>query len=115
VYLGRVIGRMVATHCIDGMQGERLLIVQPVDEHGEHAGATVVACDSVDSGPGDLVHVCDGRESTLALAEHYVPVDATIVGHVEQFDIAIDAAIDAAIDGHGDGHGDGPDGKGPSL
>jgi hypothetical protein len=31
------------------------------------------------------VHVCDGREAALALAEPFVPVDATIVGHVEQF------------------------------
>jgi ethanolamine utilization protein EutN len=86
MYLGRVVGRVVATQHIDGMDGEKLLIVQPVDERGEHAGATVVACDVVHSGIGDLVHVCDGRESTLALTESYVPVDATIVGHVSEFD-----------------------------
>jgi len=85
VYLGRVIGRVVATRRSTGLTGEKLLIVQPVDEKGEHAGDTLVACDVVHSGLGDLVHVCDGRESSLALAEPFVPVDATIVGHVEQF------------------------------
>lgn len=86
MHLARVIGRVVATQKIDGLDGEKLLIVRPVDEHGEAAGDTLVACDVVHSGIGDLVHVCDGRESTLALTEHFVPVDATIVGHVEQFD-----------------------------
>ena len=84
MYLGRVIGRVVATQRYAGLHGERFLIVQPVDEGGD-AGATVVACDVADSGPGDMVHVCDGREAALALAEPLVPVDATIVGHVEEF------------------------------
>lgn len=85
MYLGRVIGRLVATRRTTGLTGEKLLIVQPVDEKGERAGDTLVACDVVDSGLGDLVHVCDGRESTMALSESFVPVDATIVGHVEEF------------------------------
>jgi ethanolamine utilization protein EutN len=86
VYLGRVIGRVVATRRTTGLSGEKLMIVQPVDEKGGHAGDTVVACDVVDSGLGDLVHVCDGRESSMALSEPFVPVDATIVGHVEEFE-----------------------------
>ena len=85
MHLARVIGRVVSTQRITGIAGEKLLIVRPVDEHGEAAGDTLVACDVVDSGLGDLVHVCDGRESTMGLAEPFVPVDATIVGHVEQF------------------------------
>lgn len=85
MFLGRVIGRVVATQRTIGLIGEKLLIVQPVDEHGEHAGNSLVACDVVHSGLGDLVHVCDGRESSLALSEPFVPVDATIVGHVEEF------------------------------
>ncbi len=86
MHLGRVIGRVVASRRITGLEGERLLLVRPVDERGSDAGDVLVACDVVDSGPGDLVHVCDGRESTLALRESFVPVDATIVGHVEEFD-----------------------------
>ena len=84
MYLARVIGRVVATRRTTGLRGEKFLVVQPVDERGD-AGDTVVACDVADSGLGDLVHVCDGRESTMALAEPFVPVDATIVGHVEEF------------------------------
>lgn len=85
MYLGRVIGRVVATRRIAGLTGEKLLIVMPLDETGEAVMESVVACDVVGSGLGDMVHVCDGREATYALTERFVPVDATIVGHVEEF------------------------------
>ena len=85
MYLGRVIGRVVATRRLSGLDGVKLLLVRPVDEHGESAGDSVVACDVVQAGPVDLVHVCDGKEAAMALADSFVPVDATIVGHVEQF------------------------------
>ena len=98
MYLGRVIGRVVATQRLPGLLGEKLLIVQPLDEKGETAGESVVACDVVDSGLGDVVHVCDGRESSMALRDPFVPVDATIVGHVEEFEHAEPAAA-----GHGPG------------
>ncbi len=85
MHLGRVIGRVVATRRSEGLTGAKFLLVRPLDEYGEACGPTLVACDVVDSGPGDIVHVCDGREATLALPETFVPIDATIVGHVEQF------------------------------
>jgi ethanolamine utilization protein EutN len=96
VYLGRVIGRVVATRRIAGLAGEKLLIVLPLDETGEGVMESVVACDVVDSGLGDVVHVCDGREATYALRERFVPVDATIVGHVEEFAHDGSPAVDAA-------------------
>lgn len=86
MHLGRVVGRVVATHRLPELAGERFLIVQPVDEHGD-TGVTLVACDVASSGLGDLVHVCDGREAALALERPFVPIDATIVGHVEAFDV----------------------------
>jgi ethanolamine utilization protein EutN len=82
--LGRVIGRVVATVRADDLGGEKLLIVQPLDANRKAAGATVVACDVAQSGIGDLVVWVGGREAALALPRPFVPVDATIVGHVEQ-------------------------------
>ena len=86
MHLGRVIGRVVCTQRLPGLLGEKFLLVRPLDEKGEPAGETLVACDAVGSGLGDVVHVCDGRESTLALHDPFVPIDATIVGHVEEFE-----------------------------
>ena len=85
MYLGRVIGRLVATVRYEGLEGVPLQLVQPLDEAGAEMGAPLVACSAVSSGPGDLVHFVDGREAALALPEEtFVPVDATIMGFVDQ-------------------------------
>jgi ethanolamine utilization protein EutN len=81
--LGRVVGRVVATVRAPDLDGEKLLVVQPLDALRRNAGATVVACDVAQSGLGDLVIWVGGREAALALPRTFVPVDATIVGHVE--------------------------------
>ena len=83
MHLGRVIGRLVATHRYQGLDGVPLQLVQPLDASGEEAGTSLVACAVVPSGPGDTVHFIDGREAALAGPETFVPVDATILGVVE--------------------------------
>jgi ethanolamine utilization protein EutN len=84
VYLARVKGRVVATTRYEGMDEVPLQIIQPLDEDGAPMGDTLVACTVISSGPGDLVHFVDGREAALACPETFVPVDATILGFVEQ-------------------------------
>ena len=84
MYLARVTGRVVATHKYEGLQGVALQWIQPLDEYGKHMGAQLVACAAISSGPGDLVHFVDGREAALACPETFVPVDAAIIGFVEQ-------------------------------
>ncbi len=84
--LGRVKGRVVATVRYPGLEGVKLLWLQPVDENLKPKGSALVACDTVHSGPDDLVSWIGGREATYPLPVQFVPVDATIVGHVEQVD-----------------------------
>ena len=85
--LARVLGRVVAVARAEGLEGAKFLLLQPLGETLDPFGAPLVACDVVQSGIGDLVHFVDGREAALALPERFVPVDATIVGHVEQVDV----------------------------
>ena len=87
MYLARVIGRLVATRCYPGLEGVPLQLVQPLDERGEPMGDTLVATAVVSTGPGDLVHFVDGREGALACPETFVPVDAAIIGFVEQANV----------------------------
>ena len=87
MYLGRVTGRVVATVRSAGLEGVRLHWLQPLDEHGAETGDALVACAAVDAGPGDLVHWIDGREAALALPTPFVPVDASVIGYVEQASI----------------------------
>src|SRR4029450_11344402 len=82
--LARVIGRVVATRRVGGLDGVALQWVQPLDDAGAPTGRALVACAVVSSGPGDLVHFVDGREGALACPEKFVPVDAAILGLVEE-------------------------------
>jgi len=84
MYLARVTGRLVATQRYPGLEGVALQWVQPIDETGAADGAQLVACAAIPSGPGDLVHFVDGREAALACPRTFVPVDAAIVGFVEE-------------------------------
>jgi microcompartment protein CcmK/EutM len=84
VFLARVIGRLVATVHYEGLARVPLQWIQPLDERGEPSGDPLVACTCISSGPGDLVTFVDGREAALALETTFVPVDATILGFVEQ-------------------------------
>jgi microcompartment protein CcmK/EutM len=85
--LARVIGTVVATRKVPGLEGVKLLLVEPLDEKLEVAGERFVACDASQAGEGDIVHWIGGREATLALPVHFVPVDATIIGVVDEVSV----------------------------
>ncbi|MBI3818463.1 MAG: EutN/CcmL family microcompartment protein [Planctomycetes bacterium] len=82
--LARVIGRVVSTLKIEGLEGVTLQWIQPLHGDGTPLGRPLVACDTAHSGIGDLVYYIDGREASFPLPVRFVPVDATIVGHVEE-------------------------------
>lgn len=86
MYLGIVKGTIVAERKAAGLEGKKLLLVQPVDEHGSHVGDVQAAVDTVQAGVGDLVYLVGSREAALALDPHFVPVDAAIVGIVDGVD-----------------------------
>ncbi len=83
MYLGRVVGTCVASQKIEGLDGVKLLVVQPLDARGTPRGRLQVACDVVRAGPGDLVTLVGAREASHALQRAFVPVDAAIVGVVD--------------------------------
>jgi ethanolamine utilization protein EutN len=85
MYLGRVIGTVVATNKAPGLEGVRLLVIEPLDARLERNGEPQVAADSTrQAGPRDLVTLVSSREASMALEESFVPVDAAIVGIVDQ-------------------------------
>ncbi len=97
--LARVMGTVVATVKADGLEGIKLLIVQPLDKRGADAGAPVVAADAVAmAGPGELVYVVASREAAEALPDRFAPVDHAIVGLVDEVSLADGAATITAED-----------------
>jgi ethanolamine utilization protein EutN len=86
MYLGRVIGTVVAERKYEGLEGMKLLVVEPLDHAGKATREPEVAVDTVRAGHGDLVWLVGSREAALALDPWFVPVDAAIVGIVDDID-----------------------------
>ncbi|MEE9582069.1 MAG: EutN/CcmL family microcompartment protein [Acidimicrobiia bacterium] len=83
--LAEVTGTLVATVKYEGLEGVRLLVVQPLDRDRRPDGDMIIAADAVDmAGPGELVYIVASREAALAMPEPFVPVDHAIVGIVDQ-------------------------------
>jgi len=87
MYLGEVIGTVVAERKAEGLTGLRLLLVQPPDEQRRAHGAKEVAVDTVQAGLGDFVYLVGSREAALALSPSFTPVDSTIVGIVDDLQV----------------------------
>jgi len=81
MYLGKVIGRVVATVKNDGLKGKKLLLVRRLPN-----GPAVVAIDAVGAGAGETVYVCRGREAAFAFKPQEVPTEATIVAIVDHIE-----------------------------
>lgn len=86
MYLGIVTGTVVAERKASGLEGKKILLVQPVDENSRPLGDIQAAVDTVQAGVGDLVYLVGSREAALACDPHFVPVDAAIVGIVDGID-----------------------------
>lgn len=84
MYLGVVTGTVVASRKAAGLEGQKLLLVQPLDDTGRSTGDVQVAVDTVAAGVGDHVYLVGSREAALALTPWFVPVDAAIVGIVDE-------------------------------
>ncbi|MBZ0301849.1 MAG: EutN/CcmL family microcompartment protein [Anaerolineae bacterium] len=83
----RVIGNLVATRKADGLEGVKFLIVQPLDIHREPKGEPYVAVDATQqAGMDELVFVVASKEAAFALPVDFVPVDAAVVGIVDDVD-----------------------------
>ena len=83
MYLGRVVGTVVADRKVEGLVGQKMLMVQPLDDELAANGRVHAAVDTVRAGQGDLVYLVGSREAALALEPWFVPVDAAIVGIVD--------------------------------
>lgn len=85
--LARVVGQVVATQKRPQFEGAKLLLVQPETPQGEARGTTLLTIDSVGAGVGErVIVVLEGRAAGEALGKKHAPVDAAIVGIVDQLE-----------------------------
>jgi len=86
--LARVVGTVVATRKVEGLQGIKFLVVQPLDQELDPVGRPVVAADATaQAAPGELVFMVASREGAQAMPDVFVPVDLAITGIVDEVDI----------------------------
>lgn len=85
--LGRVIGNVWATRKVETLEGQRMLLVQPLTFDRREAGDPLIALDTVDSGAGDHVIYVSSTEATIPFKPALTPTDATIVGVVDRVDL----------------------------
>ena len=87
MFLGRVVGNVVATQKEPKYEGKALLVVQPLSLEGEDDGIAVVAVDTVGAGPGERVLVVvEGRSTAMAMDRKLASANAAIVGIVDHID-----------------------------
>lgn len=86
MFLGRVVGRVWSTVKHPGLEGQRLLIVQPINAEQQPTGRRVVCCDWTGAGTGETVYWCRGKESSFSFLPAEVPTDLCIVGIVDSIE-----------------------------
>jgi microcompartment protein CcmK/EutM len=83
MYLGRVIGRVWSTVKNPGLQGARMLVVQPLTPDLQPTGKRLICTDSTGAGAGELIYWVRGKEASFPFLPAEAPTDTTIVGIVD--------------------------------
>jgi len=81
MYLGKVVGPVVASVKDQALVGRKLLVIRRLPN-----GPAVVAVDAVGAGAGETVYVCRGREAAFAFKPEEVPTEATVVAIVDRIE-----------------------------
>ena len=85
--LARVVGNVVSTIKDVGFHGQKLMIIDWLDEAGNLTGNQAIAFDVADAGIGDTVVVaCDGGAANILLGRHCIG-DVTICGVIDHLTI----------------------------
>lgn len=94
MYIGKVIGTVVATIKISHLESRKLLLVDQLDLKGQETGYYDIAVDVVQAGPGDTVLVIDeGNGARQILGIDPGAIRAVIVGVVDEVTISDIAEI----------------------
>jgi ethanolamine utilization protein EutN len=88
VLLARIVGTVVATRKDPRLVSNKLLLARPVDPQGKAEGNYLVAVDTVDAGVGETVLIVSGSSARMASGMKDCPVDAAVVGIIDQVDLS---------------------------
>ncbi len=96
MFLARVTGNVVATQKDKTLNGQKLVVVEPLNVKYDEAtskpaslgntGRAIVAIDVVGCGNGQIVLVVQGSSARMTEQTRNLPADAVIVGIVDSAD-----------------------------
>jgi len=83
VILAKVLGNIISTVKVDGIEGSKYMIVSPVTPSGEVVESSLIALDLVGSSTGEIVLVSQGSSVRQTETTKDKPVDAVIMGIID--------------------------------
>lgn len=81
---GQVLGSVWATRKVEALSGMKLMLVGCPDPSEKSRMLTFVAVDFAGAGKGDKVVIAKGSSARKAMEMPGAPVDATIVGIIDE-------------------------------
>ncbi|HID40039.1 MAG TPA: hypothetical protein EYP36_11065 [Calditrichaeota bacterium] len=84
----KVLGDIVSTVKNTHFEGKKILIVQPLDLHGQQQGEAFIALDTVQAGVNDRVLVMrEGGSARIVFNDNEIPVQAVITAVIDNVEI----------------------------
>ncbi|MCL4266584.1 MAG: EutN/CcmL family microcompartment protein [Anaerolineae bacterium] len=87
MYLGKVIGTLVATRKESSLDGLKFLVVRRLNVENEEESGYVVAADAVGAGIGEVVMVATGSSARQTVMTDKRPCDAVIMAIVDTWEV----------------------------
>ena len=81
--IGKVVGSIVSTRKCENLVGNKFMVVE-VSEKMQTGGRRLIAIDKIGAGIGEHVLVALGSAARIGNAMPDVPVDAAIVGIIDE-------------------------------
>ena len=79
--IGKFVGSVVSTRKCDNLVGNKFMIVEPIPSL--KIDNRIVAVDKVGAGIGELVLVAQGSAARIGCGDDRAPIDAAIVGIID--------------------------------
>lgn len=96
MYLGKVVGTLVATRKEPTLEGLKFLVLKQLDVEGAETGAYRVAADAVGAGLGEVVLYATGSAARQTKMTHQRPCDGVIMAIVDQLEVGGELKYDKA-------------------
>ncbi|WP_378954820.1 EutN/CcmL family microcompartment protein [Pelosinus sp. sgz500959] len=87
MWVGKVVGTLVATPKDDSLIGSKLLFVQPMKFYQNQTRTPVVAVDTIGAGTGETVLVVEGSSARHLIGKPHAAVDAAIIGIIDNIEL----------------------------